>query len=147
MQYKIPQNVRREDTIIGPLTLKQLVILGVGGGLTYAVYTLLARNYYIEVWLLPTVFLGLSTLAFAFLKFNGIPFHKWLFLGAEYVYNPKKRTYSMGAGDVYAATLFAKVKEGEEKKTQEEMNKAERDRARLQKISEISKLVDTPPHV
>lgn len=29
MQYKIPQNVRIEDKIVGPLTLKQLAIVGV----------------------------------------------------------------------------------------------------------------------
>lgn len=31
MQYKIPQNVQIEDKIVGPLTLKQLIICGVGG--------------------------------------------------------------------------------------------------------------------
>ena len=49
MQYKIPQNVRIEDKIVGPLTLKQLIILGVGGGITYAIYVALARVYYVEV--------------------------------------------------------------------------------------------------
>ncbi len=145
MQYKIPQNVRREDKIVGPLTLKQLIYLGVGGGLTYAVYTILARNYFIEVWLLPTAFLGISTLLVTFLKINGIPFSKWLLLGVEYMYNPKKRIFVMGAGDVYNATLFAKKKAEKEKKP-EEMSKAERDRERLKNISEITKLVDNTPH-
>lgn len=145
MQYKIPQNVRREDKIVGPLTLKQLIYLGIGGGLTYAVYTILARNYFIEVWLLPTAFLGLTTLAITFLKINGIPFSKWMMLGVEYMYNPKKRIFVMGAGDVYAATIFAKKKKKVEKDPNE-ITKAERDRKRLQNISEITKLVDTIPH-
>lgn len=29
MQYKIPQNVQLEDKIVGPLTLKQLIIVGI----------------------------------------------------------------------------------------------------------------------
>ena len=35
MQYKIPQNVQIEDKIVGPLTLKQLGILGFGGATAY----------------------------------------------------------------------------------------------------------------
>ena len=77
MQYKIPQNVQIEDKIVGPLTLKQLIILGVGGGFTYAIYTILASKYYWEVWLIPTAVPGLLTLAFTFIKINGIPFGKW----------------------------------------------------------------------
>ena len=44
MQYKVPQDVQREDTIIGPLTLKQLGILGVGGGIAYGIYISLGKN-------------------------------------------------------------------------------------------------------
>lgn len=29
MQYKIPQNVQIEDKIVGPLTMKQLIICGI----------------------------------------------------------------------------------------------------------------------
>lgn len=141
MQYKIPQNVRIEDKIVGPLTLRQLIYLGIGGGISYAIYVTLARTYFIEVWLPPTAFTALLTLAFTFVKINGIPFAKWLLLIIEYMYNPKKRTFMMGAGDTYEATLFAKEKK--KVKKEEKMTKAERDAERIKKLSEITKLVDS----
>lgn len=142
MQYKIPQNVRVEDKIVGPLTLRQLIYLGIGGGIAYATYTVLARQYYIEVWLPPTAIITLITLAFTFIKINGIPFSKWILLVVEYAYNPKKRTFVLGAGDLYSATVFKKEAKKAEKK-EEEMTKAERDREKLRRIGEISALVDT----
>jgi hypothetical protein len=147
MQYKIPQNVQIEDKIVGPLTLKQLIMLGVGGGLTYAIYTILASKYYIEVWLVPTVIPGLITLAVTFLKISGIPFGKWCLLMVEYFVNPKKRSFVMGAADNYAATLFAdKSKKVQTKEVNSD--KLLRDRERLQKIGEITKTLDAygKPH-
>jgi PrgI family protein len=142
MQYKIPQDVQIEDKIVGPLTLKQLIILGAGGGLTYAIYTILARSYYIEVWLLPTAIPGILTLAVTFLKIGGIPFGKWCFLMVEYFFKPKKRVFVMGGADNYMVTLFAdKTKKAQT--TGETSTKAERDRERLSKIGEISKALDT----
>ena len=147
MQYKIPQDVQIEDKIVGPLTLKQLIILGIGGGFTYAIYTILAKQYYIEVWLLPTAIPGLLTLAITFLKIGGIPFGKWVLLMIEYFVKPKKRVFVMGGADMYMYTLFAdKTKKAQTKDTG--ATKAERDRERLSKIGEISKALDTysKPH-
>ena len=83
MQFKVPQDVQREDTIIGPITLKQMVILGIGGGLAYGIYIGLSKSYFIEVWLPPVVIISGITLAFAFLKIHSLPFHIFLmnFLG------------------------------------------------------------------
>ena len=33
---KIPQNVYIEDRIVGPLTLRQTLIMAIGGGFSYA---------------------------------------------------------------------------------------------------------------
>ena len=91
MQYKIPQNVRIEDKIVGPLTLKQLITSGVGGGITYAIYIVLARKYFVEIWLLPTAISAGLTLIFTFVKIRGLSFSKWMLLMVEYFKNPKKR--------------------------------------------------------
>jgi hypothetical protein len=146
MQYKIPQNVQIEDKIVGPLTLKQLIILGTGGGISYALYSALAAKYYIEIWIWFVAPPAILTLAFTFLKINGIPFAKWVLLLSEYMYNPRKRIFQMGAGDNYKATIFAK-KEEKVQTNKDEKTKAERDRERLDKLSEITKLVDdyAPP--
>ncbi len=138
MQYKIPQNVQIEDKIVGPLTLKQLAIVGVGGGFTYALYTYLAKRYYIEVWLPAILPSTLLTLAIAFLKINGISFGPWVLYAIEFIANPRKRIFQMGAADHYASQ-FAKPTETVKTETVEPtLNTHDR----IQKIGEISKILD-----
>lgn len=142
MQYKIPQNVQVEDKIVGPLTLKQLIKLGIGGGITYVIYVALAKTYYIEVWLIPVLIPGILTLLSTFVSIGGIPFDQWIFLSIEFMKNPRKRIFVMGAGDNYGATLFAE----KVKKVQTDSSaagKLERDHERLKKIGEISKMLDS----
>lgn len=142
MQYKIPQNVQLADKIVGPLTLKQLIIMAVGGGLTYAVYTILASRYFIEVWIGPTAILGLSTLAFTFLKIQGIPFGKWLILLVEYFFLPRRRTFQLGAAERHLS-LF-------EKKSEKQPVLAPKKDKSIEDLSEITKVLDsygqTPTH-
>lgn len=141
MQYKIPQNVQVEDKIVGPLTLKQLAIMGIGGGITYAVYVTLGREYQFWFSILMASIPGLATLAFTFLKINGIPFHKWIFLTIEYMFIPRKRIYRMGAADVYSATIFS---HDEKKKLDEHQEtKAETDVEKIKKLGEITKVLDS----
>lgn len=142
MQYKIPQDVQIEDKIVGPLTLKQLISLGVGGGISYAIYVTLARNFFIETWLIPTAIPAIFTLLITFVKINGVPFGKWVFLMAEFMMKPKVRTFVMGGGDLYSATLFAEKTKQVQTKTEAE-NKADRDQERLKNIGEITKMLDT----
>lgn len=141
MQYKIPQDVQVEDKIVGPLTLRQLIYMGVGGGVTYVIYNYFGSRYYMGFWVILPFITGSLTLMVTFLKLNGIPFGKWVFLMVEYFLNPKKRTFVMGAGDNYALTLFAQ-KEKIVQTGPAESTKAERDHEHLRKIGEISKLLD-----
>jgi hypothetical protein len=142
MQYKIPQNVQVEDKIVGPLTLKQLIILGSGGGFSYALYTILAKAYYWQVWAIPVFLPAILTILIAFGKIGGIPFGKWCFLSIEYFVNPKKRTFIMGGADNYSATLFAEKPKAVQTNT-DVADKLVRDRERLSKIGEISKVLDS----
>ncbi|MFA5792838.1 MAG: PrgI family protein [Candidatus Gracilibacteria bacterium] len=142
MQYKIPQNVQIEDKIVGPLTLKQLIVLGVGGGFSYVIYVTLAKTYYWQVWLIPVAIPAILTLLITFVKIGGIPFGKWCFLMIEYFVNPKKRTFVMGGADNYSVTLFAEKPKAVQTNTEVE-DKMLRDRERLLKIGEISKVLDS----
>ncbi|MBU1992471.1 PrgI family protein, partial [Patescibacteria group bacterium] len=109
MQFKVPQNVQREDTIIGPVTMKQLIISGIGGGLAYAVYVSLAKFYFWEVWLWPVAIIVGITAAIAFLKIHDIPFYKFVFLLLEYLLLPKKRAWVKGSGEVFQSLLSPQV--------------------------------------
>jgi len=133
MQYKVPQDVQREDTIIGSLTLKQIGILGIGGGISYAIYITLAKNWMIEVWLPPTGIVVMITLAFAFLKVHNLPFHIYLMSLIEFNYLPKKRIWIQGAGTPFIPPFQEKK---EVKKTETAPKKDQRS------IEELADILD-----
>jgi hypothetical protein len=137
MQYKVPQDVQREDTIIGPITLKQMGILGVGGGIAYILYVSLAKSYYAEVWLPPVVIVSAITLAFAFLKIANMPFHLFLMNFIEYNLLAKKRFWIQGGG---TSLMIAPTNISDKKgKAQDIINPAKQEKS----IEELTNILDT----
>jgi hypothetical protein len=136
MQYKVPQDVQREDTIIGPLTLKQLIILGAGGGLTYAIYITLAKTYFIEIWLPPVLIVGGITAAFAFLKIHSLPFHIFLMNFIEYHLLSRKRVWVQGTGTPFVPPF-------EEESMKKEEIKEIKQLKNQKTLKEISEVLDT----
>lgn len=117
MQYKVPQDVQREDTIIGSITFKQMGILAGGGGFAYMIYISLAKNYFLEIWLPPVALIIGITLAFAFLKIHSLTFTRYLICLIEYWVLPRKRIWIKGSGDTFESYL---TKNEESAKKQEE---------------------------
>lgn len=87
-QYKVPQDVEAEDTIVGSLTLKQLLKLFTGGSLAYLIFL---------SWPKLFIFLGLPIIIFTFLvtfvKINEQPFEKFLFSAINFYLFPQKRVW------------------------------------------------------
>jgi len=140
MQFKIPQNVQVEDKIVGPLTLKHLIILGIGGGMDYFLYISLSNTYILEVWLLPVAIIGLLTLAIAFLKIKGISFIHYVFLALEYYFTPRKRVWSQGAGNVFLSITQPRPKTKDEKAKAKQEKKAPKN---LNNIENLTAILDT----
>jgi len=134
MQFKVPQDVQREDTIIGPITLRQLVILGVGGGICYWIYVSLAQTYFIEIWLPPVAVLGALTLAFAFLRVHELPFHAFLMSLLEYYLLPRKRVWIQGTARPF---ITPQQNKKVEKKTEEAPQKEKKS------IRELTSILDS----
>lgn len=132
MQYKVPQDVQREDTIIGPLTLKQMTILGIGGGIAYALYVSLAQLYFVEIWLPPVVIVSSLTLAFTFLKVHSLPFHVYLMNLIEYQLLPRKRIWVQGTGT--PSYDFAPEKKKDKKNNVSKVNKSNKTLAELTEV-------------
>ncbi len=139
MQFKIPQDVQRADKIVGPLTLRQLVIVCVGGGIAYSLYTVLARQYFVEVWIIPVIFISLITVAFAFFTFHDIHFEKLILIFIEYKIKPRRRTWQQMRGD----TLISVLQNRPQKLVQAVQKKEELDIERRKKLHDITTLVDT----
>ncbi len=91
-KFSIPQEVQREDRIFGPITMRRLIILCVGGGFTYVIYLWL-RPYGLPVWIPPVFILGLFTAALAFLELFGMRFEKLLLRFLEFILVPRKRVW------------------------------------------------------
>ena len=141
MQFKIPQNVQIEDKIVGPLTFKQLITLGVGGGFAYLLYLNLADQYFAEVWLPPIVIIVLITLAFTFVRPLGVSFIHYALLLVEFWFKPRKRMWSKGGGDVYIS-VFTNMSSKKSKVEKKAEKKHSRDQSKLKDLNELSSLLD-----
>ena len=85
MQFPVPQFIDVEDTVVGPLTVKQAVILGAGAMIVFiSASALLAINAIIIS--VPTVII---CLALAFYKPNGRPLYVFIANYFSYVFRPK----------------------------------------------------------
>ena len=97
---KIPQNVYIEDRIVGPLTLKQILIVGVGTGFSYVLYGMLTKAYgalplpaTIMVWI-PA---GIAAV-FAFVRINDISMFRLMLLTIERLNKPSIRVLTPRRG-------------------------------------------------
>lgn len=96
---KIPQNVYVEDRIIGPVTLRQLIITGIGGGIGYTFYALAAQAGLTSIPVIvicwsPTVVAAM----FAFFKINDLTLFNIILLTIESVNKPRERFWSPHPG-------------------------------------------------
>ena|SRR3989338_5875093 len=142
MQFKIPQNVQIEDKIVGPLTFKQLAVLGLGGGIAYLIYINLAKTYFWEGWLPPVAFVVIVTLAFAFIKPLGVSFMHYVLLLAEFWLKPRKRMWIKGADDVYVSA-FTNMNTNPTRVEKKANKKHSSDQHRLNDLDELTSILDS----
>lgn len=137
MQFKVPQDVQREDTIVGPLTLRQLIICGIGGGISYLLYLSLAKMYFIEIWLPPVIFISLITVAFAFVKIQNLTFLRFLIMFILFNFLPKKRNWQKLAADMLPLSEPHQITKKEEKK------KLVSKRPSIAQLESLTKILDS----
>lgn len=85
MRFNVPQFVDIEDTILGPLTLKQFFLV-IGGGLVIALLWWLFELWFVILVGAPLV---LAILAAIFLKVGGRPLPKIFSAWLSYWINPR----------------------------------------------------------
>ncbi|MBN2086764.1 PrgI family protein [Candidatus Peregrinibacteria bacterium] len=95
MQYKIPQNIGIEDKIVGPFSLKQLIIVAVGGGISYVLFAIASKLYELSTLEYIVIAIpGLLALAIALIKINNLSFTQYLLLALEFAIKPKRRIWN-----------------------------------------------------
>ncbi|MBI1971398.1 MAG: PrgI family protein [Candidatus Wildermuthbacteria bacterium] len=67
MQFQIPQFIEREAKVVGPLTFKQFVYLGVPGAFAFFLYFTMP----FFIFLVGTIALGFMGFALGFVKIGG----------------------------------------------------------------------------
>ena len=107
-QFVVPQFIDIEDKIIGPITVRQFIILLVGGGIIFVVYKLSDFSLFVVEGILIFALTG----TFAFLKINGRPIQYFLMNFFQTLRKPKLRIWNkqLSIGDIKATLELKEVK-------------------------------------
>src|SRR3989344_7520750 len=90
MQYAVPQFTDVEDKLIGPLTLKQFLMVMATGGIDLFFWSVLQFSVFFFLFALPVTLIGL---AMTFAKFNGRPMYGYLGSFIGFVTKPQARVF------------------------------------------------------
>ncbi len=124
LQYGVPQFVEREKKLLGPLTVRQTIILGITAFILIVSYFVLDFIAFVVL----AVILGSSAAALAFIKINKRPLTKVIFSFIKYFIHPK--TYVWEKKSV--KTFGSEKKKGEEKKTKQLLKNEEEKEVKVQ---------------
>lgn len=138
---KIPQNVYIEDRIVGPLTLRQTLIIAAGGGFSYALFAVFSRAYG-GLGIVGTVIAWIPCavcVLFALVRINDMSLMRICLLFLEHLQKPSVRTWAPRRGisiTIHTASApAAQVRETQEKERRAATQTQE-------KIEELSAAVD-----
>lgn len=141
MDYvKIPQNIRVEDKLIGPLSLRQIIIIALGGGASYALFAMVSKSMgsvppaaHAVIWI-PLALCA----AFALVKINDIPLTRYSLLTFELMVKPRRRVWQPRRGiNALPHGIVLKKSKDEEKKVTDEPEKKSAVR-----LADLSTLLD-----
>lgn len=132
MQYSIPQFIEVEDKVIGPLTIRQFLIILGGGLLTAAGYSLFDFGLFLFSGI---IFVGTSVL-FAFVKINGQKLEKFIVAFITYQFSSRVRHWSKDL-TVKSESL------GAVQRRQVQLKDYERNTVTRSKLHELSIMLDT----
>jgi len=88
-QFVVPQFIDVEDKVIGPITVRQFIIILVGGGMIFIAYKLADFTLFIAEFVVIAFF----TFSLAFIRVNGRPVHYFLLNFIQTTKMPKLRIW------------------------------------------------------
>lgn len=112
MQFAVPQFTDVEDKLIGPLTLKQFLMLVATGGIVMFFWSLLGFGIIFFFFALPTALLGI---VITFAKFNGRQFFTYILPFISFVTAPKMMVFKREQATVTLSKKSQKTKDQENK--------------------------------
>ena len=147
---KIPQNVRVEDKIVGPFSIKQLILMGIGGGFSYALFASIKSTAgtipftaHLLIW-----WPAILSAAFALIRINDISLFRYCILIVEMFSRPRKRVWQPRQGiiiNIQTRKTSSPLKKAQEKflrKKKQAPKEGEVPPATVPGIRELSILLD-----
>lgn len=133
MRYTVPQFIDVEDKILGPITVRQFLILLVTGGVMFILYALLDFAAFLVFGLMTFALGGVI----AFMRINGQPFHFFLLNLTQTFSKPRLRIWDKELNDAELnALVVAPAPKPPEAKVKKEA-------LVTSKLSELSLIVNT----
>lgn len=139
---KVPNDVQREDQILFFITLKQLIMLLVGGGISYMLFTSITKSYDLNEFQHTLIWIPFAFSAvFAFVKIKGMTTLEVILLVFEKIFRPPRRYWVQCAGTPFIS-LTTSVKLPKDKKEKEAYHPVKAKDVAPQKIKNLATLID-----
>ncbi len=133
-QFVVPQFIDNEDKILGPITVRQFLIILVAVIICAAFYKLADFTGF----LLALIFVGGGSIVLAFVKVNGRPFHYFILNLVQLILHPSIRVWKLERMRPSAKQVT------EDKKPEAQVPRmVSRKHLSVNRLSELSLLVDT----
>ncbi len=132
-QFVVPQFIDVEDKIIGPITVRQFIIMLVGGGLIFIAYKLAD----FALFLLEGSVIALITFIIAFIKINGRPIHYFLLNLTQTSMRSRLRIWQKA----FSAAELKNLSQNKEAELTVQI--PHKNRVRASRLAELSLIVDT----
>lgn len=133
-QITVPQFIENEDRILGPITVRQFVIILVACALIFVAY----KTTDLTAFIFVTVLIAGCAGVLGFVRINGQPFHFFLLNIARTASRPTLRVWRK---DV--RRIIRSAKETKEEKALKESALSEPPRVSGHRLSDIALIVDT----
>lgn len=138
LRYKVPQDVQREDKILFFITMKQLVILMVTGGISYMLFVQLSETYILSQVAIAFIMLPfILGCAFCFVRIKGLGLTQFFLLNIEHLLLPARRYWQPGSQAVVSSTVAFSTHSKDEIKTVQNKNIS------AEKIKNLADLIDS----
>ncbi|MCX6796405.1 MAG: PrgI family protein [Candidatus Falkowbacteria bacterium] len=133
-QFTVPQFIDVEDKIIGPITVRQFIIILASCLFAVAAYRIFTFSAFLVI---SIIVFGIAAV-FAFYRVNGMPFHFFVLNFFQTFSRPTLRVWNLAIGKI--ETEF--INESEAKKDELKTRKQDR-RVGGSRLAELSLIVDT----
>jgi len=138
LRYKVPQDVQREDKILFFITMKQLVILMVTGGISYMLFVSLSETYILSQVAIAFIMLPFVLgCAFCFVRIKGLGLSQFFLLNIEHLLLPARRYWQPGSQSVVSSTVDFSMNDKDTVKIVENKNIS------AEKIKNLADLIDS----